>query len=99
VTSDDFARTLVHDVSDRIVEAVSDMRRYCDAHGEPLTRTQLVALNSLPLRVVLGMDESVQLMVDTYDAIRRLMPELPVWPDGPDGVDAWLRRQPTETKH
>lgn len=97
MTAQDYAGVISREVSDRIGEAVRDMVAFCEKRGEPLTRQQLFALGSMPLRVTLGLDETVALMTRTYDAIRACTPGLPEWPD--ELADAWLRVEPSERSH
>jgi hypothetical protein len=95
MTPADLSRVVCDDMEDRLRAAVTDLRFYCERHGEPLSDAQMFAVMSLPLRVLLGFDDAVASMVETFMAIRRVMPELPEWPTD-EGLREWLSGAVTE---
>lgn len=90
MTPNDFGRVVCDDMEDRLRAAVTDLRFYCERRGEPLSDAQMFAVMSLPLRVLLGFEDVVASMTETYTAIRNVMPELPEWPTD-EGLAGWLR--------
>ena len=95
MTPAEFASVISQEVDERIAEAIRDLYRYCDEHGEPMGKHMRFAAGSIRLRVALGLEESLTEMCRTYDAIRRVTPELPEWPD--ELVAEWVK--PEARKH
>lgn len=90
MTSADLASSFFDEMGDRLTGAVKKMRELCELRGCPLTDEQEFILCSLPLYALLGFTETAEVMVDAYDVIQRVLPDLPAWPSE-DALQEWLR--------